>query len=58
MMKTGYLTTINNVEFFMERSANSNYIVIAETFAGKSRYSFKSENEVKEFLRNVSKNGL
>ena len=58
MMKTGYLTTINNVDFFLEKSANNNYIVIAETFAGKSRYSFKSEREVKTFLQDVAKNGL
>jgi hypothetical protein len=57
-MKTGYLTTINNVEFFMERSANSNYIVIAETFTEKHHYSFKNEIEVKEFLKDVAKNGL
>jgi hypothetical protein len=58
MMKTGYLTTISNVEFFLEKSANNNYIVIAETLAEKSRYSFKNENEVKTFLKDVAKNGL
>jgi hypothetical protein len=57
-MKTGFLTAIHEVEFFLERSANGNYIVIAETFTEKSRYSFKSENEVKGFLQNVSENGL
>jgi uncharacterized protein (UPF0333 family) len=56
-MKTGYLTTISNVEFFLEKSANNNYIVIAETFNEKSRYSFKSENEIKDFLKDVAKGG-
>ncbi len=58
MMKTGYLTTINNVDFFLEKAANGNYIVVAETFTEKSRYSFGTENEVKEFLKDVAKNGL
>jgi len=58
MMKTGFLVAIREVEFFLEKSANGNYIVIAETFTEKSRYSFKSENEVKAFLQDISKNGL
>jgi hypothetical protein len=57
-MKTGFLVAIREVEFFLEKSANGNYIVIAETFTEKSRYSFKSENEVKAFLQDISKNGL
>ena len=58
MMKTGFLTTIHNIDFFLEKSANNNFIVIAETLTEKSRYSFKTEKAVKEFLKDVAKNGL
>ena len=58
MMKTGFLTTIHNIDFFLEKSANNNFIVIAETFTEKNRYSFENENAVKAFLKDVAKNGL
>lgn len=53
MMKSGFLTAKGEYEFFLERSANGNYIVIIESYNGdQSRYSFQGEEEVKEFLKN------
>ncbi len=53
MMKTGYLTVKGEYEFFLERSASGNYIIIVEDYSGEqSRYSFTDEDAAKEFLKN------
>jgi hypothetical protein len=53
MLKSGFLTVKGEYEFYLERSASGNYIVIVEDYSGQqSRYSFTNEDAVRDFLKN------
>lgn len=53
MLKTGFLTAKGEYEFWLERSASENYIVIVENHSGEqSRYSFTNEDAARDFLKN------